>query len=963
MKIKFKKLIIDNFLSIGHGEVTLDNKGYTLIEGINHNAKDNATSNGSGKCFGKGTKVLMSDGSSKNIEDIEVGDLVMGWDSTPRKVLETHSGKGQLYKVSGFNKNRDDYSYVCNDKHLLCLKHTCGNKKINPELNVSISEFNELPPYLQRQYNQYIVPVKKFYRKQKDLKLNPYWLGVWLGDGTSEKPDITTMDKEIVETCYEIADYYHLNVHIYTKPNNKASTYSMTTTKGQTNGFSKILKELNVWGNKHIPDEYLYSSYENRMKLLCGLLDTDGGKEKQYVISISQERKLLSEQIVFLARSLGFKTTIRPKEVKGKVYYRISILGETWKIPLRVKHKIVEDHYSQRPYTIGTYFEELGIGDYYGFQIEGDGKFLLDNCLVVHNSSVFNALCFALTGETISGISSNLKNILTTGEMKVELSFSIDKDNYVIIRSRDDKNKPNLKFFINSEDKSGKTLRESEEQLNKYIPGLTGELLGEVILLGQGLPHRFSNNTPSGRKEILERLSNNDIMLYDIKERVENRTSTLTEKKTNLTIAKTTLETKKSLYTKQKEENERKLEELKKSSTRDFNKEIEECQNKIKELELDQSKLKSEIDEKEENYFKDNQVNINIIGEKNKKLSEEESIFKQYNDIVVKELNEAKANLISLNKEINRLSSITDICPTCHQKIQGVHKPDLTEQYKEQENLNNLIKELTEKDSKQKEAYRLNCKDIEDETKKELDNLQESLNKQKKEISVIKNNYNNVSNEINKQQNTLNTLKRDRDILDSKIEETTKSIENAKIELDNINSQLLYNIKDIDNIQSHLDVVSKMLTYVKRDFRGILLSNVINYINTKSKEYALDIFGNDEIEFILNGNNIDIKYLNKPLELLSGGEQQKVNLIVQFAIRSMMQEYTGFNSNIIILDEILDNLDARGCDQVINFITNKLSDIESVFIISHHADSLNISNDSRIIIIKDSKGVSSVVEK
>ena len=597
--------------------------------------------------------------------------------------------------------------------------------------------------------------------------------------------------------------------------------------------------------------------------------------------------------------------------------------------------------------------------------IEGINNNPKDNALSNGSgkSTCFNALCYCLTGETIQGISSNLKNIYTNGEMKVELHFSIDKDDYIVIRGRDDRDKPFLKLFINDEDKSGKTLRESEEQLKKYLPYLTSDFIGEVIVLGQGLPHKFSNNTPSGRKEILEKLSNNDIMLLDIKERVEKRLNSLTEKKTNLTTSKTTLETKKSLYTKQKEENERKLEELKKSSTRDFNKEIEECQNKIKELELEQIKLKKEIDEKEENYFSDSQVSISIVERKNKKLSEEESIFKHYNDPIVKELNEAKANLISLNKEVTRLSSITDICPTCHQKIQGVHKPDLTEQYKEQENLNNLIRDLTETDNKQKEAYRLNCKDIEDEAKKELNDLQESLNKQKKELDLVKEKYNNVSNELTKQQTILNDLRKDKDILESKIQETTKNIENTKNELTSLESDLLYNIKEIDNLQSHLDVVNKMNTYVKRDFRGILLSNVISYINLKCKEYAKEIFGNDDIEFTLNGNNIDIKYSNKLLDTLSGGEQQKVDLIIQFAIKSMMQEYTGFNSNIIVLDEILDQLDAKGCDEVVNFITNRLSDIESIFIISHHSDSLNICNDSTIKVIKDSKGVSYISEE
>lgn len=77
----------------------------------------------------------------------------------------------------------------------------------------------------------------------------------------------------------------------------------------------------------------------------------------------------------------------------------------------------------------------------------------------------------------------------------------------------------------------------------------------------------------------------------------------------------------------------------------------------------------------------------------------------------------------------------------------------------------------------------------------------------------------------------------------------------------------------------------------------------------------------------------------------------------------MMQEYTGFKSNIIVLDEILDQLDAKGTDEVISFITNKLIDIESIFIISHHADSLNISNDSTIRVVKNNQGVSCICEE
>ena len=87
----------------------------------------------------------------------------------------------------------------------------------------------------------------------------------------------------------------------------------------------------------------------------------------------------------------------------------------------------------------------------------------------------------------------------------------------------------------------------------------------------------------------------------------------------------------------------------------------------------------------------------------------------------------------------------------------------------------------------------------------------------------------------------------------------------------------------------------------------------------KAKDYASKIFNTDEIDFKLDGNNIDITFCNKEYENLSGGEKQRVDLITQFAIRDMLSKHLNFSSNIIFLDEITDNLDADSCDKVINF--------------------------------------------
>ena len=142
-------------------------------------------------------------------------------------------------------------------------------------------------------------------------------------------------------------------------------------------------------------------------------------------------------------------------------------------------------------------------------------------------SSLIEAICWALTGETIRGVK-DVVNMFTTGGTSVELNFSIDSNEYKIIRYRDhSKYKTDLKIYINNEDKSGKGIRDSQKLLESYLPDLTPSLIGSVILLGQGLPQRFTNNTPSGRKEVLEKLSKSDFMIEDLKRRLSERKSFL----------------------------------------------------------------------------------------------------------------------------------------------------------------------------------------------------------------------------------------------------------------------------------------------------------------------------------------------------------------------------------------------------------------------------------------------------
>lgn len=198
--------------------------------------------------------------------------------------------------------------------------------------------------------------------------------------------------------------------------------------------------------------------------------------------------------------------------------------------------------------------------------------------------------------------------------------------------------------------------------------------------------------------------------------------------------------------------------------------------------------------------------------------------------------------------------------------------------------------------------------------------------------------------------------------LDKNINTCKETIEQKKQLVSELQESLLYINNSKEDIDNRIQVVNKFNTIITRDFRGYLLENIVVYIDEKLKQYAKEIFCNENtnVDFSLNGNNLTIKYDNKEYETLSGGEKQKIDLIVQFAIRDMLCKFMNFSSNILVIDEVFDNLDTLGCSKIIDFISNKLFDISSIFIISHHTD-IDIPYDKEIIITKDCKGVSKLL--
>lgn len=566
-------------------------------------------------------------------------------------------------------------------------------------------------------------------------------------------------------------------------------------------------------------------------------------------------------------------------------------------------------------------------------------------------STLFNAIVWALTGHTVSGVK-DVANIYTEGTTSAELEFECDSKNYKVIRT---KNPSNLKIYINDEDKSGKGVRDSEKLLAEYLPEITDYLLNSVIILGQGLPQRFTNNTPSGRKEVLEVLCKSDFMIEDLKKRLTERKEYLSNSLREKQDTKLQNETTISNLTDRLEKDKSEL--LKLPTINILKAEIEDLSNESADVLNKKSQVLCDI----ENL-------IDLTGSIDEKLLQLDLQRQQDIDNLelkdTKDLEETISNLkTEINvktSKINELDAVSDVCPTCGQKLPDVHKIDTTELKHELENLNQQLNTHSQSlDDIYLETNSL-LGDIDtkyEELKKDLwEELQSNklaLTELRQKQSDIEEEYKSITHDLSTKQSQLDVLQLTQAQLVSNINDTSETI-------DKLNDDNIVINNEIDTINKHLDINSKMNTIVKRDFRGYLLSNVIDYISNKCSIYSKQVFGVDKLLFALNGNNISISYDGKEYECLSGGEKQKVDVILQLSLRDMLCSYLNFSSNILVLDEITDSLDSIGAQKIFDLISNNLSDVETIYIISHHTD-FSIPYDDEIHIVKGEDKLSRII--
>lgn len=409
------------------------------------------------ECFDPETEILMWDGTTKLAKNIVVGDILIDDLGNPTTVRTTCSGFKNMYDIIpdkvNFMKHR------VTDNHILTLKIR-GHKSIRmcnrkdrkythiveflnrEEIKFQEKHFNSLEDAKEfvNSFNDddtIDITIEKYLKLgqkikenlvlfktsginwlKQDVYMDPYLLGMWLGDGLSDGTGFSLNYKKDKETLAYWEIWAQENGALITK--DERYCFSIVSIKNKEAGLNglcnrieeaplkKYLRKYNLLNNKHIPNEYITNDRETRLKVLAGLIDTDGSvRAKGHEIRICQgpANYRIIDDAYKLAISLGFScsikegrsqwTDVKTQKKKFSTYKELTITGhKISEIPTLLPYKklaVIEDKTQiirSKSFLCSKFcLKEVGMGPYVGWQLHDKrGRFCLKDGLAVHNT-------------------------------------------------------------------------------------------------------------------------------------------------------------------------------------------------------------------------------------------------------------------------------------------------------------------------------------------------------------------------------------------------------------------------------------------------------------------------------------------------------------------------------------------------------------------------------------------------
>lgn len=434
------------------------------------------------------TPILTWSGEIKAAKDITIKDQLVGDDGLPRNIIGINRGVDDLYDVAPTSKIGMPYringqymlTLQCSEHKLIrwgeserrwCLTYydiTSGKIK-NKSVAVNIDAEKEIKKQQLLEFaknipdnNIFDISVQTFLSLAKsnqklmrstkittsinwpkrDVPIDPYIFGMWLGDGCKNGYGFSSADHELVKEWVKYANTIGMEVvhaknyngkesYLYRirrikgttadsiknehdiiavgHPDHSSATCSGCLTSGKiheacnwvydekdnipnkslTSPFVDILKEYDLHENKWVPEVYVFNDSETRLQLLAGLIDTDGylkyrGEGNNELFDISQEitsHGHIIDSAEYIARSLGFKTTI----ILHNGQKILHINGDIYRIPTKLPRKKTIKTKSANELSR---FEVNPVGKekYINWKVDGNGRYLLGDFTVTRGA-------------------------------------------------------------------------------------------------------------------------------------------------------------------------------------------------------------------------------------------------------------------------------------------------------------------------------------------------------------------------------------------------------------------------------------------------------------------------------------------------------------------------------------------------------------------------------------------------
>lgn len=509
-------------------------------------------------------------------------------------------------------------------------------------------------------------------------------------------------------------------------------------------------------------------------------------------------------------------------------------------------------------------------------------------------STFLDALSFVLFNKPFRNVNKpQLLNSITQKNLEVQVEFSIGKNSYKIIRGI----KPAV-FEVHCNDKllnQSAENKDYQEILEKQILKLNHKSFCQVVVLGSASYTPFMQLPAGQRREIIEDLL--DLQIFTtmnslLKNKVSQNDTSIIEFISEKKLIDEKIVLIKQHIAEMQQNNEKLIDEKKERITDTVN-QVKELNDKYWEHENKRKELEELVADEE------------TVGKKMQKLSQLR--------------HKIEANLAIINKEVDFFKK-HDNCPTCKQAIDEAFK-NSTLQTKEKE-----VKEFNEGLEQLTEQY-------------------DVLNKRINEMIEIHADINTAKLELHRLKTQIASLIEYRETLEEEINNIRKTTSTT-------------NAEKIDDLQLELKTIEDTLNQAYEDRQvyqaaGVLLKDggikakiirqYVPIINKLINKYlsSMDFFVQFELDETFK-ETIKSRYRDEfSYGSFSEGEKFRINLAVLFTWRAIAKLRNSINTNILIMDEVMDSsLDFNGTEEFLKIITNLTQDT-NVFIISHKTDTIS----------------------